>query len=82
MPTSTSLIKLSTSLSEAGIDDLHLRVIARRSNVRKEFIRALDELIETAAELRVVQMIRQERLVEIAKPGPMRAERDKKRRMT
>lgn len=49
------------TLSVAGQEDLHVKLLSRRSKIRKELILKFDELLDAAVEERLVRVLRESR---------------------
>lgn len=72
---SMQLLDYARGLSPRGIEDFHMRLLARQSNARKELLELLDQFVEAAARAEAVGLLRELRYVEIAARRAPRIER-------
>lgn len=80
MPNPQELLDFARTLSQGGNEDLHLQLLSRQANKRKELLQVLDELLEVHVNAQIVSILRGMRAID-AKPGPakLRAAREPKR---
>lgn len=69
------ILDFATQLTQQGIEDLHIRLMAKRANARKALIQGIDELIDAATDEQVICLLRESRTIRIA-PGPKRITRN------
>lgn len=70
MSSPQEMLDYARELSIQGVEDFHMRLLARKATQRKELIQAIDELIDTSAAVEVVGILRKERTVTVEPVAP------------
>ncbi len=77
------MLDFARGLSAQGVEDLHLRLLSRQANAKKELLQVVDELVEISAQAQIVALVRAAREtlpMQRAKPGLISASPARKRR--